>query len=66
MSLIIVFTNDSTGDEYMASYNGQVYINNRLIDTFRVEKYARQLGWKGLIHQLALQQAKEDDEKNAP
>ena len=66
MSLNIVFTNDATGDKEIGNYDGTVYINGRVIDFFRVENHPRRLGWKGLIHKLALQQAKEDDEKNAP
>lgn len=53
MALIIVFHNDSTGTDNVGNYNVSVYVNQRLIDTARVEGHERKDGWRELVKKLA-------------
>jgi len=53
MALIVVFHNDSTGTDDVGNYNVSVYVNQRLIDTARVEGHKRKDDWRKLIVKLA-------------
>jgi len=61
MSLIVVFTNDGTGTINTGNYNGFVYINKKLIETFRIEGHNRKAGWEGLVDKLVQDIRKVED-----
>ena len=49
MSLIIIIQNDGTGTNDSANYNVKVRVNDRVIDTRRVEGHRRSDGWEALV-----------------
>jgi len=58
MSLIVVFTNDSTGSLEKGNYNVRVYINDRQIAKRKLDNSARD-GWETQVIDLAKKIGKE-------
>jgi len=52
MSLIVVFTNDGTGDHEIGNYDVRVQINRHVIYDGRVEGHGRRAGWEALLLQF--------------
>jgi hypothetical protein len=49
MALILVFHNDGTGLDHDANYNVEIRINDRVIESGRLEHHVRSQGWAALV-----------------
>lgn len=50
--LLVKIVNDGTGTDKIGNYDWEVYINERMIASGRVEGHPRGDGWYGLLSRL--------------
>jgi hypothetical protein len=49
MGIFIKIINDGTGDEKIGNYKFQVNVNDKVLDSGKIEGFERVLGWEELV-----------------